>query len=120
MYICTRVPTRYIRSEDAIYIPTYLHTYIHTYLHTYLPTYLPTYIRTFLYTYTHPIFPTSCHPSTVSTQPTRPNHTTPHHTTSSLSLLPPSMFLLEACSLVLVTALKLTALGLAFKWLARY
>lgn len=32
----------------------------------------------------------------------------------------PTMFLLEALSLALITTLKLAALGLTFKWLARY
>jgi len=30
------------------------------------------------------------------------------------------LFLLEATSLLLVASLKLTAVGLAFKWMARY
>lgn len=30
------------------------------------------------------------------------------------------MFVLEACSIVLITTLKLAALGLVFKWMARY
>jgi hypothetical protein len=30
------------------------------------------------------------------------------------------LFVLETLSVVLITGLKLTALGLAFKWLARY
>ena len=30
------------------------------------------------------------------------------------------MFVLEACSIFLITTLKLSALGLTFRWLARY
>lgn len=39
---------------------------------------------------------------------------------SGAQSLDSNMFIFEACSILLITTLKLAALGLAFKWLARY